>query len=155
MNTGAVLWGSWFPRVLAMMSQSRITKRTRRRHDARYAGARHSIFSVEDRNDRARPRGCAVASDGKTAVYVFNAGEDVTEVQKQGYLLYLSENGLGPAAFPSLKKMEAEVVGMGLVTAACARRGRWAHDVRGHRLDYDGGESGAGLCAGTGPARTV
>ena len=47
----------------------------------------------------ARGRGDVQWRDGKTAVYVFNAGEDVTEVQKQGYLLYLSENGLGPAAF--------------------------------------------------------
>lgn len=52
--------------------------------------------------------------DGKTAVYVFNAGEDVLQVQKEAYTLYMSENGLGPMAFPSLKKMEEEVVGMGL-----------------------------------------
>jgi len=31
--------------------------------------------------------------EGKTAVYVFHAGDDVLEVQKQGYLLYMSENG--------------------------------------------------------------
>ena len=52
--------------------------------------------------------------DGKTAVYVFNAGEDVAQVQKEAYALYMSENGLGPLAFPSLKQMEDEVVGMGL-----------------------------------------
>ena len=52
--------------------------------------------------------------EGKTAVYVFNAGEDVTQVQKEAYTLYMSENGLGPLAFPSLKQMEDEVVGMGL-----------------------------------------
>ena len=52
--------------------------------------------------------------EGKTAVYVFNAGEDVLEVQKQAYTLYMSENGLGPLAFPSLKQMEEEVLGMGL-----------------------------------------
>ncbi|MEK9870842.1 MAG: aminotransferase class V-fold PLP-dependent enzyme, partial [Gammaproteobacteria bacterium] len=52
--------------------------------------------------------------DGKTAVYVFNAGEDVAQVQKEAYTLYMSENGLGPLAFPSLKQMEDEVVGMGL-----------------------------------------
>ena len=52
--------------------------------------------------------------DGKTAVYVFNAGEDVAQVQKDAYTLYMSENGLGPLAFPSLKHMEEEVVGMGL-----------------------------------------
>ena len=52
--------------------------------------------------------------DGKTAVYVFNAGPDVAEVQKEAYTMFMSENGLGPLAFPSLKQMEDEVVGMGL-----------------------------------------
>lgn len=52
--------------------------------------------------------------DGKTAVYVFNAGPEVEQVQKEAYALFQSENGLGPAAFPSLKRMEDEVVGFGL-----------------------------------------
>ncbi len=52
--------------------------------------------------------------DGKTAVYVFNAGPDVEQVQKEAYALFQSENGLGPVAFPSLKRMEQEVVGFGL-----------------------------------------
>src|SRR5512140_902797 len=52
--------------------------------------------------------------DGKTAVYVFNAGPEVEQVQKEDYALFQSENGLGPAAFPSLKRMEDEVVGFGL-----------------------------------------
>ncbi len=52
--------------------------------------------------------------EGRTAVYVFNAGEDVARVQQEAYALYMSENGLGPLAFPSLKTMEEEVVGMGL-----------------------------------------
>src|SRR3954471_19343724 len=52
--------------------------------------------------------------DGKAAVYVFNAGPDVEQVQKEAYALFMSENGLGPAAFPSLKRMEDEVVGFGL-----------------------------------------
>ena len=52
--------------------------------------------------------------DGKTAVYVFNAGPEVEQVQKDAYALFQSENGLGPAAFPSLKRMEDEVVGFAL-----------------------------------------
>jgi glutamate/tyrosine decarboxylase-like PLP-dependent enzyme len=52
--------------------------------------------------------------DGKTAVYVFNAGPDVERVQKEAYALFMSENGLGPVAFPSLKRMEDEVVGFAL-----------------------------------------
>jgi glutamate/tyrosine decarboxylase-like PLP-dependent enzyme len=62
----------------------------------------------------ARGAGDAKWRDGKTAVYVFNAGEDVARVQKEAYTMYMSENGLGPLAFPSLKQMEDEVVGMGL-----------------------------------------
>jgi sphinganine-1-phosphate aldolase len=50
----------------------------------------------------------------RTAVYVFNAGDDVLQVAKEAYALYQSENALGPLAFPSLKRMEEEVVGMGL-----------------------------------------
>jgi glutamate/tyrosine decarboxylase-like PLP-dependent enzyme len=52
--------------------------------------------------------------DGKAAVYVFNAGPDVEQVQKEAYALFQSENGLGPIAFPSLKRMEEEVVGFGV-----------------------------------------
>lgn len=52
--------------------------------------------------------------DGKTAVYVFNAGPEVEQVQKAAYTAFMSENGLGPMAFPSLKRMEAEIVGFGL-----------------------------------------
>jgi sphinganine-1-phosphate aldolase len=52
--------------------------------------------------------------DGKTAVYVFNAGTEVERVQKEAYTAFMSENGLGPMAFPSLKRMEAEVVDFGL-----------------------------------------
>ncbi len=52
--------------------------------------------------------------EGRTAVYVFNAGEDVAQVQKETYALYMSENGLAPRAFPSLKQMEDEVIAMSL-----------------------------------------
>jgi sphinganine-1-phosphate aldolase len=52
--------------------------------------------------------------DGRTAVYVFNAGHDVEQVQQEAYTLYMAENGLGPLAFPSLAQMEKEVIGMGL-----------------------------------------
>ena len=61
-----------------------------------------------------RGSGDAKWREGKTAVYVFNAGEDVARVQKEAYTMYMSENGLGPAAFPSLKQMEEEVIQMGL-----------------------------------------
>ncbi len=51
---------------------------------------------------------------GRTAVYVFHPGDDVLQVAKEAYALYQSENALGPAAFPSLRRMESEVISMGL-----------------------------------------
>ncbi len=52
--------------------------------------------------------------DARTAVYVFNPGEDVMHVAKEAYALYQSENGLGMSAFPSIREMEADVVRSGL-----------------------------------------
>jgi glutamate/tyrosine decarboxylase-like PLP-dependent enzyme len=51
---------------------------------------------------------------GKTGMYVFYAGDDVLQVAKEAYTMFMSENALGPMAFPSLKRMEEDVVGMGL-----------------------------------------
>ncbi|MEO0983624.1 MAG: aspartate aminotransferase family protein [Pseudomonadota bacterium] len=62
----------------------------------------------------SRAGGDAKWRDGRTAVYVFNAGEDVAKVQKAAYTAFMSENGLGPLAFPSLAQMEKEVVSMAL-----------------------------------------
>ena len=59
-------------------------------------------------------KGDADWRSARTAVYVFNAGEDVLRVAKDAYALYQSENALGPLAFPSLKRMEDDVVAMGL-----------------------------------------
>jgi sphinganine-1-phosphate aldolase len=50
----------------------------------------------------------------RSAVYVFHPGEDVLDVAKEAYALYQSENALGPAAFPSLRRMEEDVIGMAL-----------------------------------------
>jgi sphinganine-1-phosphate aldolase len=50
----------------------------------------------------------------RSAVYVFHPGEDVMNVAKEAYALYQSENALGPAAFPSLRRMEEEVIGIAL-----------------------------------------
>ena len=59
-------------------------------------------------------KGDADWRSARTAVYVFNPGEDVMRVAKDAYAMYQSENALGPLAFPSLKRMEDEVIGMGL-----------------------------------------
>ena len=50
----------------------------------------------------------------KSAVYVFHPGDDVLKVAKDAYALYQSENALGLAAFPSLRKMETEVIAMAI-----------------------------------------
>lgn len=63
---------------------------------------------------QARGGGDAQWRDGKTAVYVFNAGEDISAIQKEAYAMYMAENGLGPLAFPSLAQMEKDVISMGL-----------------------------------------
>lgn len=52
--------------------------------------------------------------DGRTGLYIFNAGEDVARVKKAAYAMFSEENGLGPAAFPSIAQMERDVVNFGL-----------------------------------------
>ena len=52
--------------------------------------------------------------DGKASVYVFHSGDEVMQVAHDAYGLFIAENGLGPAAFPSLKRMESEVVSIAL-----------------------------------------
>ncbi|MFI4988510.1 MAG: pyridoxal phosphate-dependent decarboxylase family protein [Alphaproteobacteria bacterium] len=62
---------------------------------------------------------------GRLAVYVHYAGEEVLEVAKRAYMMFFSENGLGPAAFPSLARFEREVVEMtlGLLAAPPGAKG--------------------------------
>ena len=50
----------------------------------------------------------------KTAVYVFNAGDEVRRVGQEAYNMFMAENGLAPKAFPSLDAMESQVVGFAL-----------------------------------------
>jgi len=50
--------------------------------------------------------------EGKVFSLVFYAGEDILEVLKEAHQMFMSENGLNPGAFPSLRKFEAEVVAM-------------------------------------------
>jgi sphinganine-1-phosphate aldolase len=47
---------------------------------------------------------------GKVWCYVYNPGEDPAEVTRQAYLSFLSENGLDPTVFPSMLKLETDVV---------------------------------------------
>lgn len=61
-----------------------------------------------------RATGDVAWREGRTAVYVFNAGEDVHTVQHEAYGMFMAENGLGPLAFPSLAQMEKDVISMAL-----------------------------------------
>jgi glutamate/tyrosine decarboxylase-like PLP-dependent enzyme len=47
---------------------------------------------------------------GKVWCYVYNPGEDPAQVTQEAYISFLSENGLDPSVFPSLLKLETDVV---------------------------------------------
>jgi len=49
---------------------------------------------------------------GKVFCYVYNPGEDPAEVTREAYLEFLTENGLDPTVFPSMLKLETDVVRM-------------------------------------------
>ena len=49
---------------------------------------------------------------GRAFSLVYHAGKDVDELLKEASLLFFSENGLNPTAFPSLRKFETEIVAM-------------------------------------------
>jgi len=49
---------------------------------------------------------------GKVYCYVYHPGEDSSQVVKEAYLSFLSENGLDPTVFPSMLKLETDVVRM-------------------------------------------
>jgi len=47
---------------------------------------------------------------GRVWCYVYHPGEDPAEVTREAYLSFLTENGLDPSVFPSLLKLETDVV---------------------------------------------
>ena len=49
---------------------------------------------------------------GRCFAYVFSAGKDVSTVAHRAYNAFLTENALDPTSFPSLVRMENEVVGV-------------------------------------------
>ena len=79
--------------------------------------------------------------DGKTAIYVFNAGPEVEHVKKAAYAMFSEENGLGPAAFPSLAQMEREVVAFGLALMHAPPGGAGSMTSGGTEFHIDGRES--------------
>jgi len=50
--------------------------------------------------------------EGKVWSLVFFAGDEVLDLLEEAYTMFISENGLNPMAFPSLRKFETEIVGM-------------------------------------------
>src|SRR5215831_8714144 len=50
--------------------------------------------------------------EGRTFSLVYYVDEEHSRLLKEAYGEFLTENGLSPIAFPSLRRMEAEVVSM-------------------------------------------
>ena len=78
-------------------------------------------------NDAGRPRDEILSAlehgrkedfdwrEGRTAAYSFSASQEVSALGKDAFNLYFSENALGGGrAFPSLRRMEQDVIAMGL-----------------------------------------
>jgi sphinganine-1-phosphate aldolase len=51
---------------------------------------------------------------GRMALYFYYLNEEVKRVQQEAYLAYWTENAMGQRAFPSMQKLETEVMQMGL-----------------------------------------
>ncbi len=51
--------------------------------------------------------------EGRTWSLVYNAGEDIRRLTAEAYTEFMSENGLSPLAFPSLRRFESEVLAIG------------------------------------------
>lgn len=49
---------------------------------------------------------------GRAFAYVYDGGREVEEVGKQAYMAFLTENGLDPTVFPSLLRLENDLVAM-------------------------------------------
>ncbi len=49
---------------------------------------------------------------GKIFAYVYDAGEEAQELMRKAFGMYLSENALDPTVFPSLLKLETDIIGM-------------------------------------------
>jgi glutamate/tyrosine decarboxylase-like PLP-dependent enzyme len=52
--------------------------------------------------------------NGRAPLHVYFAGDDVMDVVRDAYVMFMSENALSPAAFPSLERMEKDVIGAAL-----------------------------------------
>jgi sphinganine-1-phosphate aldolase len=52
--------------------------------------------------------------EGRSALHVYYAGDDVLNVAREAHGMFMIENALAPLAFPSLAQMERELVGAAL-----------------------------------------
>ena len=50
--------------------------------------------------------------DGKAFAYIYGTEKETMQFAAEAYQLYLTENGLDPSSFPSLLKLETEVISM-------------------------------------------
>ena len=50
--------------------------------------------------------------EGRIFSLVYSAGDEVLELLKEAHAMFMSENGLNPGAFPSLRKFETETLAM-------------------------------------------
>ncbi len=63
----------------------------------------------------ALKRGDIAWAQGRAPIYVFKGDDAVASVAREAFLEYFSENALGAKrAFPSIKQMEEDIVGIGL-----------------------------------------
>lgn len=51
---------------------------------------------------------------GRSALHVYWAGDDVQQVAARAYAMFMNGNALAPRAFPSLKRMEEQLISMSL-----------------------------------------
>lgn len=61
---------------------------------------------------------------GRSFSYVYHAEDSIVDLLKEAYTTYFSENALNPAAFPSLRRMEVEVIQMCLDLLGAGPDGR-------------------------------
>ncbi len=52
--------------------------------------------------------------EGRMALYFYYLDEEVKRVQQEAYTMYWTENAMGQRAFPSMRKLEQDVMDMGL-----------------------------------------
>ena len=67
--------------------------------------------TIQQRLDEARS-GDVKWRDGRTWALVYQAREEIEAVGKQAYTSFLGENALDPTVFPSLMKLENDVIGI-------------------------------------------